>query len=100
MTELIEKQIIVILYMSSCGFCSGIVIDTFRLFQRRFFKENKLSWVVICVSLSITISFLMEEYLFKCQNGKVTFMSAGAFFVGLWLWYKYFCDIITLGRRG
>ena len=100
MTELIEKQVLIILYMSSCGLCSGIVIDTFRLFQRRFFKENKLSWAVICMSLSITIAFIVEEYLLKCQNGKVTFIGMGAFFIGLWLWYKYFYDIISLGRRG
>lgn len=100
MTELIERQVLIILYMTSCGFCSGLIIDTFRLFQKRFFEENKLSWTIICVSLTITIAFLIEEYLLKCQNGKVTFVSIGAFFVGLLLWYKYFCDIISHGRKG
>ena len=40
MTELIEKQVLIILYMTSCGLCSGMIIDTFRLFQKRFFEEN------------------------------------------------------------
>ena len=38
------------------------------------------------------------KYLLKCQNGKVTFICTGAFFVGLWLWYKYFYDINKLNH--
>jgi hypothetical protein len=97
MTVLITKQLTIIFYMCACGLCAGLVLDIFKIFVRRFFDKNTLATIITGIIEAIVIAYLIEEYLFFCQNGKVTFVSIVSFFVGLLLWYKYFYDIISLG---
>lgn len=98
MTILIEKQLIVMLCMSICGLGAGMIIDIFKIFVRRFFDKNTLATIITGIMNAMVIAYLVEEYLFFCQNGKITFVSIVAFFIGLLLWYKYFYDIISLGE--
>ncbi len=99
MTELIGKQLSIMIIMCACGLCAGLVLDIFRLFKRRFFKDNTVATMGIGIFAAIVLSYLIEEYSYFCQNGKLTFTGGAAFFVGLWLWYKYFYGIISLGEN-
>ena len=98
MTILIKKQLIVMISMTICGLGTGMILDIFKIFVRRFFDKNTLATIITGIIEAIVIAYLIEEYLFFCQNGKVTFVSIVSFFVGLLLWYKYFYDIISTGE--
>ena len=41
MTDLIQSQLKVIAVMAYCGLTAGLIIDVFRLFISRFFKNKK-----------------------------------------------------------
>ena len=97
MTILIKKQLIVMISMTICGLGTGMILDIFKIFVRRFFDKNTLATIITGIIEAIVIAYLIEEYLFFCQNGKITLVSMVAFFIGLLLWYKYFYEIISLG---
>lgn len=99
MTELIKEQLLIILYMCMCGLCSGLILDTYKLFRERFFSKKKAAGRIISIFSVITIAFVIEEYSLYCQNGKMTCLGTASFFIGLWLWYKNFYDIISLGEK-
>lgn len=85
--------------MSICGLNIGLVIDIFKLFVRQFLKNNKYIEIIIYLIETLVISYLIQEYSFYCQNGKITFAGVVAFFGGLLLWYKKFYGIISLGEE-
>ena len=97
MTDLIEKQLGIMLSMFSCGLAVGLVVDIFRMFYNRFFRGKKMAKVTIGIIASLVISYFIGEYSYFCQNGKITLTGGITFFVGLLLWYKYFYDIIPMG---
>lgn len=99
MTELIEKQLISMVMMCLCGIGSGLIIDTFRLFENKFFKRNRLANIICTLAGAMVISYFIGEYSYYCQNGKLTFTATVAYFTGLLLWYKYFYGIISLGEE-
>lgn len=99
MTILIKKQLLTIAIMCLGGTAAGLINDVFRLFEKRFFRNSKIIRGVIVVAEAIVIAYLFGEYSFLCQNGKITFIGIVSFFVGLLLWHKYFCDIISIGEE-
>lgn len=90
MTELIQKQLVVIIVMGYCGLTSGLIMETFRLFNQTFFNENKVAKAIMKIFCVAVIAFLIGEFSFYCQNGKLTIVGAALFFAGLWLWRKFF----------
>ena len=46
MTDLIQSQLKVIAVMAYCGLTAGLIIDVFRLFISRFFKNKKIFTVI------------------------------------------------------
>lgn len=94
MTELILEQIRTIIVMSYCGMTSGLIIDVFRLFISRFIEGSYILKIIIKIFCCIAIAFLIGDFIFYCQNGKITFLGMAAFTIGLLLWRKFFCDII------
>ena len=84
--------------MSVCGLSIGLVLDVFKVFVRHLLGNNKYFRVILYALEAIVLSYLIQEYSFFCQNGKISFTGVMAFFVGLLLWYKYFYDIISLGE--
>lgn len=94
MTELILEQIRTIIVMSYCGMTSGLIIDVFRLFISRFIEGSYILKIIIKIFCCIVIAFLIGDFIFYCQNGKITFLGMAAFTIGLLLWRKFFCDII------
>lgn len=99
MTELIEKQILSMVMVCLCGTGSGLIIDTFRLFKNKFFYKKRLVNIICTFAAAIVIAYFIGEYSYYCQNGKLTFTAAVAYFTGLLLWYKYFYGIISLGEE-
>jgi hypothetical protein len=86
--------------MFYCGITAGLVIDVFRLFARRFFQKQKVIKVILVFVCSLVIAFLVGEFGFYCQNGKVTFVGGVCFLIGLLLCKKFFCDIILRDNSG
>ena len=98
MTVLMNKQLTVMLYMTVCGLGTGMIIDIFKIFVRRFFDKNTLATIFIGIIEAVVIAYFIEEYMFFCQHGKISFTGIVSFFIGLLLWYKYFYDIISWGE--
>ena len=50
----------------------------------------------------IVIGFMISEFFYYCDNGKVTFSGIIWFLFGLLLWKRFFCDILIMtgGRNG
>jgi hypothetical protein len=94
MTDLIESQLKIIGTMVYCGITTGLVVDTFRLFARRFFPKKRIAKAILVLVCSVVIAFLIGEFGFYCQNGKLTFAGGVCFVAGLLLWKRYFYDII------
>lgn len=99
MTELIQYQLKIIGVMCYCGLAAGLIMDIFRLFIKRFFSHNKIMSVIMKALCCIVIAFLIGDFSFYCQNGKLTFLGTGVFFAGLWLWRKVFYGIIVTGEK-
>lgn len=99
MTELMQKQIKIMFFMAVCGLSVGLVIDIFKLFVRQSLAKNKYIKAIIGFVGTIVVAYLIGEYSFFCQSGKITFTGMVTFFGGLLLWYKYFYDIISLGEE-
>lgn len=99
MSELIQSQLKTIAVMMYCGLTAGLVLDVFRLFIRRFCRGRKIMSKAVKIFCCITIAFLVSDFLFFCENGKITATSAIVFAVGLWLWRKFFYDIIGTGEK-
>ena len=98
MTDLIQSQLKVIAVMVYCGLTAGLIIDVFRLFISRFFKNKKIFTVITKIFCCMAIAFFIGDFSFFCQNGKLTLTSGIAFAAGLWVWRKFFYDIITSRR--
>ena len=99
MTLLIKKQLFTMLIMCLGGLATGIVIYIFSLFKLTFFcKLPKVKYIINMIEV-VVIAYLVGEYSYFCQNGKLTVTGLVSFFVGLLLWYKYFYDIISLGDK-
>lgn len=94
MTDLIQSQLRIIFIMGYCGLTSGLIIDVFSLFIKRFLKGHKICTAAAKIFCAIVIAFLAGEFVFYCQNGKLSFCVWAAFFAGLWLWRKFFYGII------
>lgn len=95
MTDLIQSQLKTIFVMGYCGLTAGLIIDVFRLFARRFLKGKKIGDFMVKILCCIVIAFLIGEFSFYCQNGKLSFSGAVVFFAGLWLWRKFFYGIMN-----
>lgn len=94
MTDLIYEQVETIIVMGYCGMTSGLVADVFRLFIKRFIKQNPILRAMLKIFCCIIIAFMIGDFIFYCQNGKLTFLGLAAFATGPLLWRKFFCDII------
>ena len=81
------------------GAAAGLIDDTFKLFEKKFFPGKKSVIMAKVLGEALVIAYVFGEYSFYCQNGKLTFIGIVSFFVGLLLWHKYFCDIISVGEE-
>lgn len=84
MTDLIIHQLRAICVMACCGIGTGLVIKAFRRVWELFPKISAVIWLMCCLSTAV----LIGEFLFFCQNGRLSFTAAAAYFAGLWLWKR------------
>lgn len=95
MTELIKSQAGVVIVMTYCGLCAYLIYDFFSLFISRFVKKSKALKIALRIFGYIIIGMLTADFSMYCQNGKITFTGLVCFVIGLWLWRKFFYDIIN-----
>ena len=94
MTELVRSQLNIFFVMSLGGLAAGLVLDVFRIFSQRR-GCGKAVAAVLELTAYISVGFLISEFLFFCDNGKVTFEGIASFLSGLLLWKKCFCGILN-----
>ncbi len=113
MTELISKQLWTMLIMAASGMCIGILINTFNRLRMSLLKSQKVQKgdslaakifqkaYIMCFFIPecMIYAYLISEFAFLGQNGKITFTAIGSFFAGLLLWLKYFCGTINPGEN-
>ena len=64
MTDLIQSQLKVIAVMVYCGLTAGLIIDVFRLFISRFFKNKKIFTVITKIFCCMAIAFHRRFLIF------------------------------------
>ena len=99
MTELVRHQSEIFLVMGGCGLVMGLVQDVFHRFaELRKFGKIKAFAMELCYW--IVTGFMISEFFYFCDNGKISFSGIVSFLSGLWLWKNLFCDILTpIGGR-
>jgi len=94
MTELVRSQLNIFFVMVLGGLAAGLVLETFRTFgQRR--SCGKVVSALLELAGFVAAGFLVSEFLFYCDNGKVSFEGIASFLSGLLLWKKCFCGILN-----
>lgn len=99
MTELIQSQLKIIWIMAYCGFTAGLIIDVFKLFIRLYIKRSKVLRTAVLLLCCGVIAFLIGDFSFYCQNGKNTVLGVVVFLAGLWLWRRFFYNVIFAGEQ-
>lgn len=95
MSDLLRSQLTIFFVMGCCGIAAGLCYELFKNFSR--IKRLNRFWNVAAeLSCFCVIGVLISEAFFYCDNGKITMTGIGSFLVGLWLWKKVFCGILTL----
>lgn len=90
MTNLMEKQLLIMGVMVYCGLAAGLVDHTVFLFRKRFIKRRWISGIVQVLGL-VLIGWCIGKFLYYSSYGKITFLGVVCFFIGLWLWRKFLC---------
>ena len=70
MTDLIQSQLKVIAVMVYCGLTAGLIIDVFRLFISRFFKNKKIFTVITKIFCCMAIAFFIGDFSFFLPERK------------------------------
>ena len=95
MSDLVRSQLTIFFVMTTGGLAAGLCMEVFRLFV----KIRKLKG--IGEKAAGLLSFVMAgvlaaEFLYFCDNGKITLTATASFLIGLWLWKRLFYGILTL----
>ena len=94
MTELVKSQSEIFLVMGGCGLTAGLVHDIFYKFME-IRRTGKVASAIMELFYWIVTGFLVSEFFYFCDNGKISFSGIASFLLGLWLWKRLFCDILT-----
>lgn len=101
MTEMVRNQSEIFLVMAGCGLAAGLVQSVFRSFAE-IKKLKTFGQAASELCCWIVIGFMISEFFYYCDNGKITFSGIIWFLSGLLLWKRFFCDILIMtgGRNG
>lgn len=99
MTDLIQSQLKMVVVMAYCGLTAGLITEVFRLFISRFLEGKKILTILTKIVCCAAIAFLIGDFSFFCENGRISLTGAAAFAAGLWLWRKFFYGIIAQRNR-
>lgn len=94
MSELVRSQLNIFFVMVMGGLAAGLVLEVFRTFGERR-SSGRLMRAMLELAAFAAAGFLTSEFLFYCDNGKVSFEGIGSFIAGLLLWKKCFCGILN-----
>ena len=95
MSPLIRSQLVIFLVMTVCGIAAGLISELFKRYSTVFgFKGMRRTATEL--ALYAVVGVLINEFLYYCDNGKITATGMGSFLVGLWLWKRLFYGILTL----
>ena len=94
MSELVRSQLNIFFVMVTGGLAAGLVLEVFRVFGERR-GSGKLVRALLELAAFAAAGFLISEFLFYCDNGKVSFEGIASFIAGLLLWKKCFCGILN-----
>ena len=95
MSGLIKSELTIFLVMTGCGLAAGILARLLKSFAA-IREYGKLGTAVTDLIFFVAAGVMISEFLYYCDNGKITATGIGSFLIGLWLWKKFFCDILTL----
>ena len=99
MTDLVRNQSEIFLVMGSCGLAAGLVQDVFRKFVE-IRRQGNFNAAMMELIYWIVTGFMVSEFFYFCDGGKISFLGIASFLWGLWLWKRLFCDILTpIGGR-
>ena len=93
MTELVRSQLNIFFVMTAGGMAAGLVLYVFRTFARMR-RLGKVMAAVVEISAWIGTGFMLSEFFYYCDNGKVSFEGIASIIAGLLLWKKFFCGIL------
>lgn len=99
MTELVRSQSEIFLVMGGCGLAAGLIQDVFGRFVE-IRRCGRIISAIMEIMQWIVTGFMVSEFFYFCDDGKISFSGIGSFLLGLWLWKRFFCDILTpIGGR-
>lgn len=94
MTQLVKNQLEIMIVMTAGGCAAGMIQSLFNAYRRVAFSSGIKDMALELFSW-IAGGFLLSEFLYVCDNGKITFTALAASAIGLLLWKKTFCAILT-----
>lgn len=95
MSGLIRSELIIFLVMTACGMTAGLMGEIFKSYITAR-GLRKFGSIVMQLIMYAIVGVMISEFFYYCDNGKITATGIGSFLMGLWLWKKFFCDILTL----
>ena len=95
MSGLIRSELIIFLVMAVCGITAGLIGGLFKSYITAR-GLRKFGSIVMQLIMYAIVGVMISEFFYFCDNGKITATGIGSFLMGLWLWKKFFCDILTL----
>ncbi len=98
MSDLIRTQIYQCLMMVCSGMATMLVKEIYDNLQMTLKLKG---WQVIVFQLTFYIlaAYLFSRFLYACAMGEFKINCIACFALGLWLWKKFFYDIINPGEN-
>lgn len=95
MSSLIRSELIIFLVMAASGLAAGLLSGLFKSFIA-IRGYGRFGSAMTELALYAIIGVMISEFFYYCDNGKITATGIGSFLIGLWLWKRFFCGILTL----
>ena len=95
MSELLKAQLLIMGVMGAGGIAAGLVYDVFESFSGIHGLRSWKRWLTELFAFAC-IGVMSGEFLYRCDHGKLTFLSFCAFVMGLLLYKKIFCGTMSL----
>ena len=95
MSGLIRSELIIFLVMAVCGITAGLIGGLFKSYITAR-GLRKFGSIVMQLIMYAIVGVMISEFFYYCDNGKLTATGMGSFLIGLLLWKKFFCGILTV----
>ena len=95
MSGLIRSELIIFLVMAVCGITAGLIGGLFKSYITAR-GLRKFGSIVMQLIMYAIVGVMISEFFYYCDNGKLTATGVGSFLIGLLLWKKFFCGILTV----